>query len=135
LAGGKIQRAIHPIPRRLRCSISSSRLAPADSATPEAPMASPQPLMIAQCAAIADSAPPAAAAAYRIDGGATTMGGGTVTGADAGSKWKRMGTHIVGHGQPAAAGQVGPAADAPSTLSVRPVAKTPLIRLKRIYNF
>jgi hypothetical protein len=134
LAGGKIQRAIHPIPRRLRCSISSSRLAPADSATAEAPMASPQPLTIAQCAATADSAPPAAAA-YRIDGGATTVGGGTVTGADAGSKWKIMGTHIVGHGQLAAAGQVGPAADAPSTLSVRPVAKTPLIRLKRIYNF
>jgi hypothetical protein len=42
-----------------------------------------------------------------------------------------MGTHIVGQGQLPTAGQVGPAADAPSTPPVHPVAKTPLIPKQR----
>jgi hypothetical protein len=42
-----------------------------------------------------------------------------------------MGTHVVGQGQLPAAGQVGPAAGAPSTPPVRPVAKTPPIPKQR----
>jgi hypothetical protein len=82
--------------------------------------------MVAQRAATSDSALPAAATS-RVDGGAVAVGGGTVVVAAAGSKWKRMGTHVVGQGQPAAAGQVGPPACAPSTPPVCPVAKTPPI--------
>jgi hypothetical protein len=87
-------------------------------------MASPQPAMVAQCATTFDSAPPATAAS-RVDGGAAAASGGTVVGATARSKRKRMGTHVVGQGQLPAAGQVGPAAGAPSTPPVRPVAKKP----------
>jgi hypothetical protein len=126
LAGGKFQRAIDPIPRRLRYPISSPRPVPVDFAAAEAPMASPQPPTVDQRTATADSAPPTAAAS-RVDGGAAAAGGGTVTDTAAGSKRKKMGTHVVGQGQPAAAGQVGPAIGAPSTPPVRPVAKTPPI--------
>jgi hypothetical protein len=83
-------------------------------------MTSLQPPVVAQRAATADSAPPAAAAS-RVDGGPATAPRGTVAGAAAGLKWKRMGTHVVGQGQPTA---VGPIAGVPSTLPVRPVAKT-----------
>jgi hypothetical protein len=75
--------------------------------------------MVTQRAATADSAPPVAAAS-RVDGGAVA----------AGSKRKRMGTHVVGQGQPAAVGQVRPAAGAPSTPLVHSVAKTPPIPKK-----
>jgi hypothetical protein len=92
-------------------------------------MASPQPLVVVQRAVTADSAWPTAAAS-RVDG-ATAAVGGTVAGAAAGSKRKRMGTHIVGQGQPAVVEPVGPAADASSTPPVRPVAKTPPIPKQR----
>jgi hypothetical protein len=102
LAGGKARSpsasATPPTP------ISSPRLVPANSTAAEAPMASSQPPVVAQCPATADSAPPAAAAASRAVGGAPAVPGGTATGAAAGSK--RMGTHVVGLGQAAAVGPV-----------------------------
>jgi hypothetical protein len=92
-------------------------------------MASPQSLVVVQRAVTADSAQPAAAAS-RVDGAAAAAGG-TVIGAAADLKRKRRGTHVVGQGQPAVVGPVGPAADAPSTPSVHPVAKTPPIPKQR----
>jgi hypothetical protein len=90
-------------------------------------MASLQPPVVAQRPATADSALRAAATSRDV-GGAPIALGRTIAGAAAGSKRKRMGTHVVGPGQAVA---VGPVAGAPSTPPVRPVAKMPTIPKQR----
>jgi hypothetical protein len=57
------------------------------------------------------------------------MSRGTIAGADAGSKRKRMGTHVIGLAQAAV---VGPVAGAPSTPLVCSVAKKPPIPKQRL---
>jgi hypothetical protein len=75
----------------------------ADSAAAEAPMASPQPPMVAQHAVSSDSAPPATAS--RVDGAAAAVGGGTIAGAAVGSKQKADGDS---HRRAGAAARSGP---------------------------